>query len=654
MNLRILVAASALLAGGAVAPLAAQPPVTLQEVVVTATRSPHALADVPVETVVIGREEIERSTAQNLPQLLRTLPGTSATNLDDTLASDNLRLSVRGLQLNEGYGLILVDGRRVHGGFGAHGDYGISLNQIPLSMIERIEIVRGASSALYGSDAMAGVINIITRPVPEAASGSVGVRYGTYDVLPRAGFTLNDRTRHQGFAHASVGAPVGARSGFFLQFARQFDQGSDQSPQDTVRDTLLGKWHTELSPRWSVTLDGALAYSRRETAAASGTTERYDRKYDDYRAGASLGYRSDAHAWSLSGHRFHQDFTHGFPGFQFGHRFGEVVIDQAETIFTRFGRRHWVTVGAEAQRQKLDYVFHNFRGGELETLVPVRESIETYSLFLQDEIWLQNDRLILVPGVRYEEHARFGDEVNPKLSASLRTGAATTWRASVGRAFKSPTIRQLYYEGPFRHGNYFIESNPGLRPETAVSTNASVEQVWLGGRLWWSFGLFHTALRDKVVQVDTGRSIDDIPVQSYENVQRARIQGAELAFRAVGPRGFAVRGSAAWTDSEIRDTGLDIPYVPTYTATLIPGYVSASGLTGAEALVTAVGRQFRNVANTQTVCAHRVVDLRLWRSLGEKTTASLDLGNIFASHMGDEDFAFRQGRRIALALNSRF
>jgi outer membrane receptor for ferrienterochelin and colicins len=101
-----------------------------------------------VETLVIPREEIERAAVRNLPQLLRTLPGTSATNLDDTLASDNLRLTLRGLQLNEGYGLILVDGQRVHGGLGAHGDYGISLNQIPLSMIERIEVVRGASSGL--------------------------------------------------------------------------------------------------------------------------------------------------------------------------------------------------------------------------------------------------------------------------------------------------------------------------------------------------------------------------------------------------------------------------------------------------------------------------------------------------------------------------
>jgi outer membrane receptor for ferrienterochelin and colicins len=448
-----------------------------------------------------------------------------------------------------------------------------------------------------------------------------------------------------------LGGPAGKRSGFLLQFAHQADEGSDRDPQETVRDTLQGKWHTRLTENWSVDLDTTLARSRRKTF---NQPERYDRQYDDYRAGAGLSYQRGLYTWSFSGSRFHQDFVQGYAGFPHGHRFGEISIDQGQTVLSRFGRRHWLTAGAEIQRQKLDYLFENFRNSELEATVPVQEQISNHSFFLQDEIRLLGERLILVPGLRYEEHHRFGSELNPKLSASLRTGAATTWRASVGRGFKSPTIRQLYYEGPYRHGDHYVESNPELNPETAGSTNLSVEQLWLEDRLWTNLALFRTDLKNKVVQVDTGRFLAGIPLQSYENVERARIEGAELSFRAGGRRGFFLRGSGGWSRAENRDTGFDLPYVPAYTASLVPGYLTDSGRTGMEATLSGVGSQYRNVANTQRIAAHQLVDLRLWRLFGKQTTAALDLGNIFASDKGDSEFAWRRGRSVGMSLNAQF
>ena len=118
----------------------------MDEIVVTGTKTKHTLKDVPVETTVITREEIENLPARNITDVLKTVPGISTSLLDDAMGSDNLRSTFRGLQFNEGYALILIDGQRVHGGLGAHGDYGVSLTQIPVSMIERIEIVKGASS----------------------------------------------------------------------------------------------------------------------------------------------------------------------------------------------------------------------------------------------------------------------------------------------------------------------------------------------------------------------------------------------------------------------------------------------------------------------------------------------------------------------------
>lgn len=622
----------------------------LDAVVVTGTRSAHSLAGVPVDTVLVTREDIARSPAQNLPQLLSMIPGVSATNLDDTLAADNLRLTVRGLQLNEGYGLILVDGRRIHGGLGAHGDYGVSLNQVPIGMVERIEIVKGASSALYGADAMAGVINIITRKVPVAAGGTAALGTGQYSMLSRDGVAANDRTRRDLRAYASFGAPLGESSGFLLLASREQDEGADRDAQLTSRDALLGRWNTLFGEDWSVELQADVARARRETV---NQPQRFDRVYDDRRWSAALARDANQHNWRLSGYLFRQDFEQGYPGFPHGYRVGDIGYQQLETQYTWLGDAHWLTVGAEFQRQELDYEFSNYQGGELAAVLPVRRNIDTLSLYAQDEIWLLDRRLVLVPGVRFEDHSTFGGELNPKLAASLRSDdERTTWRASIGRAFKSPTIRQLYYEGLYRHGDYYVESNPGLDPEKAINVNLSLEHRWGAHGLWTSLGVFHTALEDMVTRTATGReTADGVPIESFVNIQRARLRGAEFSFRAGGEGGFSISGSAAWTDANNRDTGKDLAYVPAYTLSLAPGWLDAPGRTGLRLSLAAIGKQYRNNTNTQRVDAHRVADLRAWRALTPTATVNFDINNAFASDKGDADFAWRQGRRIGLSLD---
>ncbi|WP_417912362.1 TonB-dependent receptor plug domain-containing protein [Candidatus Electronema sp. TJ] len=635
--------------------LAADQPqeVTMQEVVVTGTRSPHPVSEAPVETLVITHEDIERTPASNLPQLLKTLPGLSAAMLDDNLTADNLRLTMRGMQIHDGYGLILVDGRRVHSGLGGHGEYGVSLNQIPLSMIERIEVVRGASSALYGADAMAGVINIITKPVPSKAEGSAGVSYGTYEVMPKAGDSVRSSTRRQGQFNVGGGMPVGKNSGFYLHAARQSDDGSAVDPQAAQRDTAQGKWTSRLSEALSGELGFQLGKSRQDLAPTPGVTASYNRQHDEHRLSGGLDWRKGAHALKVSSYVYNNDFETGYAGSTNGYRFGDIGYVQGESVYTFFGDSHWLTAGLEAQRQDIDYSFNN----KLDALViPVRQDVDTYSLFVQDEIYLLDQRLTLVPGFRYEDHSRFGGEFNPKLTVSYRTDIGTTWRASVGRAFKSPTLRQLYYNDLYLHSTTnYIRSNPDLSPETALSWNLSAEQPLRDGRWWGSLGLYRNDISEMVVQTDTGEVYDGLPVTSYANVQEARVEGVELSFRIKTDwDGVSLKGGAALTSSENRDTGKELPYTPEYSFSLTPSYQFADGKTGIDLPFIANGPQYRDQKNTQEVDAHQVLDLRLWRLLGENLTGAVELSNIFESHKGDETYSPRQGFGLLVSLTARF
>ena len=156
----------------------------LDDIVVTGTKTQHTLQDVPVETIVITREDIEKKNSQNVMDLLKDIPGIQTAYHNDVFGTYTWVAKMRGLDFDSGYALILIDGQRSMGSgqSGGMGEYGIGLNQIPVEMIERMEIVKGPGSALYGSDAMAGVVNIITKKVPQKAAGSAGVAYGWYDV----------------------------------------------------------------------------------------------------------------------------------------------------------------------------------------------------------------------------------------------------------------------------------------------------------------------------------------------------------------------------------------------------------------------------------------------------------------------------------------
>lgn len=131
-----------------------------------------------METAVITKEEIERTSAQTISELLRYTPGLFI-RAEDAPGVSAWRSKIRGLDFNSGYGLILIDGQRVKGE--GMGEYGYGSNQIPLEMIERIEVVKGAGSSLYGSDALAGVVNIITKSISQKPAYGVHAAYGTHD-----------------------------------------------------------------------------------------------------------------------------------------------------------------------------------------------------------------------------------------------------------------------------------------------------------------------------------------------------------------------------------------------------------------------------------------------------------------------------------------
>jgi outer membrane receptor for ferrienterochelin and colicins len=617
----------------------------LDDIVITGTKTQHTLQDVPVETIVVTKEDIKKKNSQNVMDLLKDVPGIQTAYHNDVFGTYTWLAKMRGLDFNSGYALILVDGQRAMGcgQSGGMGEYGVGINQIPVEMIERIEIVKGPGSALYGSDAMAGVVNIITKKAPQKATGSAGVAYGQYDVKrENSNGSEEDAngSRNLSKTYVSYGDRITDNVGYFIHYNYESAEDIDEDPLKSWKHSFLGKLDAKINDRTDIFLKTEL--SDYEKAGS--------REEDSYRLSAGIDFRlSQKHSLSLKGYTYNWDFTHGYPGFSYGYKYGDVGYNQAELQYT-WDINEWNTlvIGGETQLQGIDYTIENDDG----SVVIVDEDIQTSSLYIQDEVILF-DKFTLVGGARYDDHSTFGSEVNPKLSLMYQPQYTTTIRASFGTSFKSPTIRQLYYNTPYRHGNFYAQSNPELKPETAVGYGASIEQWFMNQKMMINLGYFRNEIEDMVIREDTGTLYNGLPLMKYKNVEKAWTQGIEFMCRAYLADELTASFSYTYTDTENEESGKELTYVSRHTASFSPAYDWDKYGIGVSAGISYNSKQYTNSSNTQQIDAGAVLDAKIYKQLSKTARLSFEADDIFDS-VPARDGSFHAGRTFIIKLDIEF
>ncbi|GAB6906514.1 TonB-dependent receptor [Desulfosarcina cetonica] len=630
----------------------AKPVTKLDEIVVTGTRTAHAIKDAPVETTLITREDIEKSNAQTVTDIVKTIPGMSVSGNDDIFGGSSSRARLRGLSFNNGYGLILIDGQRMHGSSqsGAHGEYAVGLNQIPVSMIERIEVIKGPSSVLYGSDAMAGVINIITRKIPQKATMGAGVKYGWYKVSKSINYytdaevTPSDygKYRNTRNAYAYAGNKINDRMGFLFDYDHEDSEGTSNDPYDNNRDSAMGKFDVVFSDMVSAWVKGEISEFERTTS--------YVTSEDSYRIAAGLDFDfSENQKLMFKGYHYRDEFSTSS-------RDGEIGFDQGEFQYTwDTGVSHVLTLGSEFQRQTIDYYMNNtatVNGVTVRTRTTVKEDVDTFSVYLQDE-WTLFNKLVLVPGLRWDHHSTFGNSFNPKLNVMYHLLENTSLRASVGKSFKSPTIRQLYYDVPYWHSPFWVASNPDLEPEESIGYSAGIEQWFLNNKGMVNLTFYRNEISDMVVTDTTGQTYEGAPLYIYENVDEATVQGVELTAQFYPTESFSLAAGYAFTDSEDESTGNDLTYTPDHSFSISPAYEYIPWGLGVSGTLSYVSDQYTDTDNTRVQEAHVLVDGKIFKRLTKMAKITLEVDNIFDSDHGDDRYT-RTGRTFTLGMDMDF
>ena len=520
----------------------------LDEIVVTATRTKHFVKDVPVLTTVIPMEEIAMKAATNLEEAMKNVTGVKVRTLCSICNASEIEMQ----GLPGGYTKILIDGVPIVSGLSSV--YGLA--QIPAEEIERIEIIKGAGSSLYGSDAIAGVVNVITRkPLPQPhlnLHGSIGT-YGTQNL----GASFSGMLDH---------------TGSVVSISKIRSNGADfngDGISETVRYDrigIMGKIIQELGPTITVTGTGNYLQEDRLGGYRFDPTATLNEQIATQRwemHGIATVGPATTMSLTLHGLATHHQQQALFKGIWYN-AFEDIKgIDiQGTTTF----HLHTITMGGIVQS---DHIAESSRIGDLRAT--------NVGIFAQDEVAI--NRLRIVFGGRFDKHSEYGSQFSPRISAMYTLLNDVTLRASYGLGFKVPTLffEEMHYcPGGFR---YTILRNPNLVPERSKSLDFgfTVYRSQLFLSINGFFNNIQNIIEGTVVGWDsTARRLEF----SYINVGRARTRGVEVDFSYRINKHITLDGGYSYLDAVDLNTGEFLPFRSKHSAHMSAEY-HANQISGA-------------------------------------------------------------------------
>lgn len=491
----------------------------LEEVVVTATRTPRLLKDVPVQTRVIPQKLIERVDATNIEDLLQTeMPGVEFSYAMNQQVHLNF----------SGFGgqsiLFLVDGEHLAGETMDDVDF----SRLDMSNVERIEIVRGASSALYGSNAGGGVINIITKKATRPWQVSGGLRFG----------------RHGEQRYRLSATVSGSKVSNILNFSRNrvdnFDVENGPDPVTRVVSTIYGNrtWNVNdkltYSPTDNLRLTARAGYFFRQLARVSDSPERYR----DFSGGLRGQWEiSDKDNIELSYSFDQYDKSDFYRISSLDIRSYSNVQNSVRALYNHtFERGDILTVGADFMH---DYLLNT-------KLTDPRHTQDQADAFAQYD-WTIDPRWELVGAVRYDY---FSDgsmsRVTPKLSARYKPLSNLNIRADYGMGFRAPTLKEKYYEFDMA-GIWIVCGDPSLKAESSHNFNLSAD--YTKGHFNYTLTAYYNDVHNRI---STGlpyyRPGDATQLYlNYTNLKRYTVAGGEASIQGRWNNGLSAQISYAYT-----------------------------------------------------------------------------------------------------------
>lgn len=495
----------------------------LSEFVVTATRTPKLLKDAPIQTRVITIKDIERTDASDIQDLLtQVMPGVEFSYA----MNQQTHLNFSGFG---GQGLLfLVDGERLAGETMDDVDF----SRISMADVERIEIVKGASSALYGSSAAGGVINIITKKQTEPWTVTAQARVAKH----------NEQRYDASFGVAGKKWSNSLSAGFNSR--DNYEVHNEPNPVTRVISTIYGdkvyqaKDKLTWRPTDYVDLSARAGYYFRQTVRSKETPERYR----GFSGGARLSWRpttQDDLTLTYAFDQYDKSDHLILKGLEV--RDYSNVQNSLRMLYNhRFGEQHTLTVGG-------DYMHDYLMNVNLDGKIREQDCMDLYAQY----DWQLSSQWEFVGALRYdyltEGHL---SHLTPRLNVRYAPLRNLNLRVGYGMGFRAPSLKERYYNFDMS-GIWIVEGNPDLQPELSHNLTASVEYTKKNINLCAS--VYYNKVRDKIATAAPyyKAASDVLPYVPYTNLADYRVYGGELGVNGRWDCGFTARVLYAYTHEEL-------------------------------------------------------------------------------------------------------
>ena len=628
-----------------------------ETLVVTASATEQNVKDAPASISVITQQDLQRKPVQNLKDVLRDVPGVQLTNEGDNRKG----VSIRGL--SSSYTLILVDGKRVNSRNAVFRHNDFDLNWIPVDAIERIEVVRGPMSSLYGSDALGGVVNIITKKIGQKWTGTLSADTTIQEHRDR-GDTYNGQFFTSG---PLIDGVLGMKAyGSLAKRAKDDPQSSSNATGETPRiegfTSRDGNVEFAWTPNENHDFTAGYGFDRQDRDSDSLDRNRLER--ENY----SLSHNG---RWDIGNSElkfYGEKVDNKNPG-QSGTITSESNAIDGKYVLPLGMINQLVTFGGEWRHDKLKDPVNLSSGGQ-------STSASQYALFIEDE-WRIIEPLALTTGIRMDDHQTYGDHWSPRAYLVYNATDTVTVKGGWATAFKAPSLLQLNPDWTTNscRGSCSIVGNPDLKPETSESFELGLyyrgEEGWLEN-VEGSITTFQNNVDDMIDVLCTSSASEApgypnfvgwktvngkrVPIFRYFNVNKARIKGVETEVKI--PFGDEWKLTVNYTYNDGRDlsNGGDKPLqtLPFHTAN---GTLDWKPLDDWSFYVTAnyTGQQRAVSATGKTPGGYTLFDVGAAWQVTKNVKLRSGVQNVGDKDLSRDDYSYtEEGRRYFMAVDYRF
>jgi len=660
----------------------------LSEVVVSATKTENFARNIPTRVNVLSTYKIKSLPVQFSDEYLQYLPSVNVSRPFGIFSSKST-VTMRGLDGKEqGRVLVLLDGVPVNKADGGS----VNWNLINTGDIQRIEVVKGPGSSIYGGNAMGGTVSIITKKPQKKISGQLGLQYGTYN-------TIGAKIALSGRVNDSI--PKGfywGLSGRYMQSDGYITQSeADQAANPYIVKSNMKEWcggvklGYDFTPGNFIELDYINFNDRQGTGEEVYQEEGNTTDHDTHHFRGRYHGEGEKADWNLSLFYFSEDYKRVNEFMKDDYTLYDVLSERDDMggLFSysyKISGKHKLTAGTDLKQGSVDAKDVYYTSSDI---VYNQGKMNTLGIFAQDEMVFLQEKLRVIAALRYD-YAKYFDgaffietpsgetswmmqyvdsnqtdynwhAISPKLSMQYAFNGKSRMYVSYARGFRPSVLDDLCRSGRMRGG--FKIANPELNPETLDNFEIGGD-VELPYKILFSGSMFYSIGRDFIYYVNTGDSIDmgfgDRPIYMPENITGVGIFGLELEFNYDIIPGLRLMVNYSHTHSEINEydppdpestTDLSGKYLIDVPADMVAGSITwMNRIVNASLAAKFSGKRWVNdqnvydeVVGSDQYPAYTTVDAKIWRDFKHFYLA-LTIQNIFDTEYFDSKGAVCPGR----------